>query len=94
MSSSVSLAITRPRALAGLDEAALFALDASALGAGAIDGAAADDLPLLGVGFALRLARNLAGELGGRLAIDADRLTLLLPAALNGDMEQVRSTFT
>lgn len=37
--------------------------------------------PLLGTGFALRLARNLAVELGGALLIGADRLTLRLPGA-------------
>ena len=35
----------------------------------------------LWAGFALRLAQNLAVELGGVLTISADRLTLQLPAA-------------
>lgn len=39
--------------------------------------------PLLGTDFALRLARNLARELGGSLFIGEDRLTLRLPAALD-----------
>ena len=36
---------------------------------------------LLGTGFALRLARNLAVELGGALDLSGTRLTLTLPAA-------------
>ncbi|MEE2917074.1 MAG: hypothetical protein VYB32_08390, partial [Pseudomonadota bacterium] len=81
----LALSIARPAALVDRDEAALLALDDE--DAGEDEGA-----PLLGAGFALRLARNLAAELGGRLMFGADRLTLELPAALNGDMEQA-STF-
>ena len=44
--------------------------------------------PLLGTGFAVRLARNLAAEMGGALAIGARRLTLRLPASLDVTMEQ------
>ncbi|WP_445193008.1 sensor histidine kinase [Sphingomonas sp. Tas61C01] len=40
-----------------------------------------EDAPLLGTGFAIRLSRNLASELGGVLTIGADRLTLRLPVA-------------
>ncbi len=78
-----TLAIARPRALAGRDEAALLAADDAAPGE--------EDAPLLGFGFALRLVRNLAAELGGRFAI-ADRLTLTLPAVTDGAMEPA-STF-
>nr|WP_277923998.1 histidine kinase dimerization/phospho-acceptor domain-containing protein [Sphingomonas hankookensis] len=39
------------------------------------------DQSLLGTGFALRLARNLATELGGTLAFGSATLTLRLPAA-------------
>ncbi|WP_109809433.1 sensor histidine kinase [Sphingosinithalassobacter portus] len=46
------------------------------------------DAALLGTGFALRLARNLARELGGSLVIEADNLTLRLPAADNEAMGQ------
>ena len=41
------------------------------------------DSTLLGTGFALRLARNLARELGGSLVIGPEHLTLRLPAAVN-----------
>lgn len=68
------VALTRPRALAGMTEDQLLALDAER--EAALSGA-----PLLGTGFALRLARNLAAELGGQLVIAADRLTVTLPAA-------------
>ena len=50
------------------------------------DGAFHDDA--LGSGFALRLAINLARELGGTLVIGETRLTLRLPAAFAGDMGQ------
>ena len=43
---------------------------------------------LLGTAFGLRLARNLAGELGGSLKIGEHRLTLRLPVALDQDMGQ------
>ncbi len=77
----VALSVDRPAALVGRDEATLLTLDDE--DAGEDEGA-----PLLGAGFALRLARNLAGELGGRLVFGADRLTLTLPAALNAGMGQ------
>ncbi|MBY9061620.1 sensor histidine kinase [Sphingomonas yunnanensis] len=71
---SVVLTIALPAALVGRDEAALLALD---------DEAVSDEegAPLLGTGFALRLARNLAVELGGRLDILPERLRLALPSA-------------
>ena len=54
------------------------------------DGDAAEDegAPLLGAAFALRLASNLAVELGGALVIDAERLTLRLRAASEQAMGQ------
>ncbi len=70
---TLALAVVPPTAFADRDEAALLALDDEE--AGADDGA-----PLLGVGFALRLVRNLAAELGGRFVIAAGLFTLLLPA--------------
>lgn len=78
----VALAIGRPRAFAALPGDALFALDSEDQGEGAA---------LLGAGFALRLARRLAVELGGGLAIGEDRLTLRLPAALDHDVGQLSS---
>lgn len=44
--------------------------------------------PLLGTAFALRLAGNLASELGGALVIDPQRLTLRLPTAVDRAMGQ------
>ncbi|THD36853.1 MAG: HAMP domain-containing histidine kinase [Sphingomonas sp.] len=78
----VALTIDRPRAFAAHPGEALFALDSEDQGEGAT---------LLGVGFALRLARRLAAELGGGLTIGEDRLTLRLPAALNRDVGQLSS---
>lgn len=72
--SSVELAMERPRALLGPDAEALLSLD----GTEAEEGA-----PLLGTGFALRVARNLAAELGGVLELGPERLTLRLPAAVD-----------
>lgn len=71
-SRNARLTITRPRGLLdGNDDAAL-----------AIDPAPhRDEGPLLGQGFTLRLLRNFAEALGGRLGVDADRLTLRLPLA-------------
>ena len=48
-----------------------------------------DGAPLLGTGFALRLARNLAVELHGSLVIGDKALTLRLPAAVIASVEQV-----
>ncbi|MBN8814719.1 MAG: HAMP domain-containing histidine kinase [Sphingomonas sp.] len=77
-----ALAIDRPRAFSALPGEALFALDSEDQGEGAA---------LLGAGFALRLARRLAVELGGGLTIGEDRLTLRLPAALDHDVGQLSS---
>ncbi len=46
---------------------------------------------LLGAAFSLRLAQNLARELGGALRIDSDRLTLRLAVPMAGDMERATS---
>ncbi|QKS00038.1 sensor histidine kinase [Sphingomonas sp. CL5.1] len=77
----VAIDITRPRALAAVPEATLLTLDAER--EVEMPGA-----PLLGTGFAIRLARNLATELRGALVIGAERLTLRLPTGLIGDMGQ------
>ncbi|WP_431849995.1 sensor histidine kinase [Allosphingosinicella sp.] len=66
------LAIDRPRAIAGLDEAAL--LDPGYSPEGDWPGA-----PALGLGFALRLVRNLAEAVGGALVIGERRFALYLP---------------
>ena len=74
------LTATRPRsfALSGDDEP----------GEPEGEAEAAAGAPLLGLGFAIRLARNLARELGGSLVIDDARLTLRLPAAFAEPMGQ------
>ena len=66
------LAIDRPEAIAGLDEAAL--LDPGYTPDGDWPGA-----PVLGLGFALRLVRNLAEAVGGALLIGERRFSLYLP---------------
>lgn len=82
-SDQVLLSFDRPRALAAHATETLLSIDAE----DEIEGA-----PLLGTGFTLRLVQNLAGELGGGLAIDADRLTLRLPSALQRDTGQAFDT--
>ncbi len=66
------LSIDRPRAIAGLDERAL--LDPGYSPDGDWPGA-----PALGLGFALRLVRNLAEAVGGALLIGDARFFLYLP---------------
>lgn len=66
------LSIDRPMAIAGLDETAL--LDPGYSPDGDWPGA-----PALGLGFALRLVRNLAEAVGGALEIGAERFFLYLP---------------
>jgi signal transduction histidine kinase len=66
------LAIDRPKAIAGMDEAAL--LDPGYSPDGDWPGA-----PALGLGFALRLVRNLAEAVGGALIIGDTRFALYLP---------------
>ncbi len=74
----VVIAIDRPRALGHYPGEAVLG----------IDDEQDEDGTLLGTGFALRLARNLARELGGSLIIAPDLLTLRLPAAAPGAVEQ------
>jgi signal transduction histidine kinase len=69
----VRLSVDRPQAIAGVAEAAL--LDPGYSPEGDWPGA-----PALGLGFALRLVRNLAEAVGGALVIDPDRIALFLPA--------------
>lgn len=77
----VAIVFDRPAALAAYGEDRLLTIDAEAE-------AARDGAPLLGTGFALRLARNLAAELHGSLEIGDRTLTLRLPAAFTAEMEQ------
>jgi signal transduction histidine kinase len=66
------LAIDRPASIGGVDEAEL--LDPGYSPDGDWPGA-----PALGLGFALRLVRNLAEAVGGALVVDAARFALYLP---------------
>jgi hypothetical protein len=77
---TVTIEFDRPAALAAYATDVLLSIDAEQEGDGA---------PLLGTGFALRLAQNLAVELGGVLTIGLDRLTLQLPAANSVDVEPI-----
>lgn len=77
----VAICFARPQALGTGGEEALLSID----GDGANDG---DGAPLLGTGFALRLARNLAHELGGELIFGEHLLTLRLPAAVDDAVGQ------
>ena len=70
----VVLAVDRPSALAGLDEAQLLDPGYSADGDW-VDG------PLLGLGFSLRLIRSLANACGGALEIEPGRVLLVIPVA-------------
>ena len=81
---TVVLVFDRPVALAAYAEETLLTIDAEAE-------AERDGAPLLGTGFALRLARNLAAELRGSLTIGDKALTLHLPAAFSAAMEQASS---
>ncbi len=78
----VTIEFDRPAALAAHATDVLLSIDAEQDDAG-------DGAPLLGTGFALRLAQNLAVELGGVLTIGLDRLTLQLPAAGAREAERV-----
>lgn len=79
---AVVLTVDRPAALKLFSSDALFSIDAEK--EHPVSGA-----PLLGTGFALRLARNLASELDGKLIIGAQCLTLRLPAAFTLPMDRV-----
>lgn len=78
----VALCFARPQALGTGGEDTLLSIDGDQAGE---DGEGA---PLLGTGFALRLARNLAAELGGELIFGEHLLTLRLPAALDETVGQ------
>ena len=69
----LEFAIDRPEAVAGLGEAELLDPGYSPEGDW-------PEAPALGLGFALRLVRNLAAAAGGALRIGESRIRLLLPA--------------
>jgi hypothetical protein len=75
----VAIAFDRPEALAAYTGDTLFDLDDEH-----------EDTALLGTGFALRLVRNIARELGGSLAITPEAVTVELPAMVTKSLEQVR----
>lgn len=77
---TILLAMSRPTAFVA-PGGALFEADAEAE-------ASTEDGPLLGTGFGFRLARRLAAELSGSLAVEAESLTLRLPAAVERSVEQ------
>ncbi len=81
--STVEIVVDRPRSLAGLDGDALLALDTVEKSSDD----APEGTPLLGTGFAVRVARNLAAELGGALEFGPARLTLRLPVSFNRPVE-------
>lgn len=76
-STHLLLTILRPRALEGRDEKML-------LDPGYNPDGKWPDAPVLGLGFALRLVRNLAIASGGMLEIDATRFHLSLPLGDRG----------
>lgn len=78
-SDAVAIDFDRPRALAAYSGDSIFAIDDER-----------EEAALLGTGFALRLIRNLTRELSGTLVIEAESLTIRLPAAVTKSLEQVR----
>lgn len=72
-SRSIIFDIDRPAALRGLEEADMFDPGYGPDGEG-------PDAPLLGIGFSLRLVRNLARSGSGNFYIQDDHFTLVLPA--------------
>ncbi|WP_256731205.1 HAMP domain-containing sensor histidine kinase [Sphingomonas sp. dw_22] len=73
----VAITIDRPAALADYPGDSVLGIDDER-----------EDATLLGTGFALRLARNLARELGGSLLIAPESLTLRLPASVSEQVGQ------
>jgi signal transduction histidine kinase len=73
--SQVALKVGRPRVLGDQDERAL-------LDPGYSPDGDWPEAPLLGLGFALRLVRNLAMAAGGQFVIEADNFALILPGAI------------
>lgn len=83
----VAICFARPQSLGTGGEDALLSIDGDTPAHAEIEGGA----PLLGTGFALRLARNLAHELGGELIFGEHLLTLRLPAASDEAAAQATS---
>jgi len=81
---TLCLAVDRPRAIDGLGETAL--LDPGYSPEGDWPGA-----PALGLGFALRLVRNLAEAVGGSLRIDPAQFALFLPAVADAALPVEKS---
>ena len=69
-----SFTLSLPHKLLGLSEDEL-------LGSVPADGDRKEDAPLLGLGFSLRLVRNLARNVGGDLRFQKESLLLTLPAS-------------
>ncbi len=82
--SMLRLSLDRPRAIAGIAEGELLDPGYSPDG----DWPAA---PVLGLGFALRLVRNLAEAVGGELDIGATRIALDLPAVADAAADAGRT---
>ncbi|KTT76753.1 histidine kinase dimerization/phospho-acceptor domain-containing protein [Sphingomonas endophytica] len=82
---TLALTVSPPAAFAERDEATLLALDDE-------EATVSDGAPLLGVGFALRLVRNLAAEVGGRFAMSPELFTLLLPAVEGDETDRATTT--
>lgn len=80
---TLSVAIQRPAALQEHSEAML--LDHSS----PIDHVLSD-APPLGLAFALRLVRGIAGRMGGQLLVSADAFELILPSASEGESGRER----
>ncbi|WP_414902927.1 sensor histidine kinase [Sphingomonas flavalba] len=77
----ICLSVDRPAAIAGQGERAL-------LDPGYSPDGDWPDAPTLGLGFTLRLVRNLAEAAGGRLDIAADRFVLTLPTVTREVVER------
>jgi signal transduction histidine kinase len=77
------LAIGRPQVIAGLSESDL--LDPGYSPEGDWPGA-----PVLGLGFSLRLVRNLAEAVGGALVVSRSRLKLFVPAVEAGGRAETK----
>jgi len=80
------LSLPRPSRIHGISEEEL--LDPSY----GIDGDVSD-APLLGLGFSLRLVRNLAKSANGKLIITDDRIGLTLPAAATSEIGDRETEF-